>query len=694
MRRVFKKEFSQKVFKKGLKEFKMSEVAEFVKEPYNELLKESVRLGVGVERLDFHLLGFKSEYSTDAPPPENADKAGENAPKNGENSANKNAQTPKNAPNSANSAPQNAQSPENAPPKPEFKPNFKALSEKELTLFDDESVFLNENLKIRQSYKIQIYQTNTLKKIHKSPKIKLVENKDLSKLIADMDFTGVVYYQNIAMEILQDIYKKMIKDGFFVGIRIFDFKKELIEVITQLKNKTLKHPKIKLEVATGVHPISPESEKLIICYKDKIPQVEGIQKVSLVGIGEGELILRHIVPGTARRGRNLKLEFIEPHLPPENKIEFSCSENFEAKELCKLPERVHCVEYYAKKKGFVTQTPDGKFEIENELNLTSATFKETGAILGGLDKGITVNIKSASDLEDAVGSGVHIECETLVVNGNVGSNTILKAKSVKIYGNTNNSAKIYADDAYISTHKGYLKAEKADIDTLENGVIEAKAAKIKKGMGGKISVQRALLSSLGSNNSIDFSQLAIIEQCSGNNNKFTAQLFGENEALSKLKAIEARQRELPKLIEQLESAINSSKGGVEMLMKKINEFKKQNFPAPPNFIRMVNEYRGYVSELGKLNAQESELKIQKEELIRNLKTKEEELFEAKIINKGKTWEDMNVIKWRFGTSECTFMPKRGDEAPLIYAKYIFDSKKVGIEVGQEIDERDLEWLKG
>ena len=275
----------------------------------------------------------------------------------------------------------------------------------------------------------------------------------------------------------------------------------------------------------------------------------------------------------------------------------------------------------------------------------------------------------------------------------MGSNTILKARSVKIYGNTNTSAKIYADDAYVSTHKGFLKAEKADIDSLENGIIEAKAAKIKKGMGGKITSQRVFFGSLGSNNTVEFSQMAIIEQCSGSNNKFTAQLFGENDVLGKLKAIEARQRELPKLIEQLENAINSSKGGVEMLMKKIKQLQAQKLPVPSNFMQMINDYKGYVSELNKLNAQESELKIQKEELIRNLKTKEEELFEAKIINKAKSWEDMNVIKWKFGNGECTFMPKRGDSAPLIYAKYIFDSKKVGIEVGQEIDERDLEWVK-
>lgn len=650
--------------------------AEFLSDPYNELLQESVRLSVGVERLDFHLLGFKTEYSLDAPP--------------------KPPQTPEQKDGAKKQESPNAQakSEEEKPKEPEFKPNFKALSEKELVLFDDDKVFLDENLKIRQSYKIQIYQTSALQKTHKSPKIRLIENRDLSKLIAEIDFSGVSFYANIAMEVLQDIYKKMIKEGFFVGIRIFDFKKTLVEVLNRFKNKTLKHPKVLIEIATGTHPVSPESEKLIICYKDKASQDDdGIQKVSIIGINKGDLILRYIQPGTARKGRNLKLAFIEPHIPPENKIEFACSENLEAKEVCKLPERVHCVEYYAKKKGFVTRTPDGKFDIENELNLASATLKETGAILGGLDNNITVNIKSNSDLEDAVGSGVRIECENIIVNGNVGSNTILRAKSVKIYGNTNNSAKIYADNAYISKHKGYLKAKEVDIDTLENGNIDAQKVKIKKGLGGNVRAQKVLISSLGNNNTINFSEMALIEQCSGTNNKFTAQIIEEEETLKSLKAIEDRQRELPRLIEQFENAINSSKSGIDTLMKKIKNLQSQNMPVPANFMQMVREYKGYVSELARLNVQGNELKTQKEELIKRLRERDEELFDAKIINKGKSWQDMNVIKWKFSQAECSYMPRRGEEAVLFFAKRYFDNNEIQIQVANEFEEKDLEWLK-
>lgn len=614
---------------------------EFITDIHDELVEESMRLGgISLDRLDFDLLGFSTTYTID----------------DGK--------------------------------------TYNKLNEKELVLFDDDKLFLNEKLKIQQGYKIEIYQIKNKKPSYAMPKIKLIENKNLTSLIADMDFNGVSFYPNIAIQTLQSIYKKMIKEGFFIGIRIFDFKKQLLEVLNKLKSGTLKHPQVKIEIASGIHPISPESEKLIICYKDKIPQADdSIQKVSIVGVKEGDLILRHIQPGTSRKGRNLKLAFIEPHLPPENKIEFSCSEDFQKKEVCTIAERACYKEYYAKKRGFVTRSADNKFEIKNELNLTSATFKETGAILGGLDNNIVVNVKSNSDLEDAVGSGVHIECETILINGNVGSNTILQAKNIKIYGNTNNSAKIYADNAYISTHRGYLKAKIADIDSLENGSIDAQMVKIKKSLGGKIEAKDVFVASLGSNNTINFNQIALIEKCSGTNNKFTAQVVEDENLFDKLKAIEDKQREVPKLIEQLENAINSSKGGIDTLMKKIKNLQSQNLPVPMNFMQMVRDYKGYVSELGKLNAQKNELKIQKEELIKKLRLKDEELFEAKIINKDKVWKDMNVIKWKFSTAEYSYTLRRDEEVAMFFVKRYFDNNEIRIQVSNEYDKKDLEWLK-
>lgn len=612
----------------------------FIDDPYEELLNESKRLGVGVKGLDFTLLGFSTSYTV-----EDGDK-------------------------------------------------YKTLSEKELVLFNDENIFLNEKLKIRQSYKIKIAKVSP-KKDSISSRIKLLRNKDLTKLIAEIDFNGVAFYPNIAMEVLQEIYKKMIKEKFFLGVRVFNFKKELLDALNRFKNKTLRHNKARILLARGVHSISAETEKLTLNYKNKVHKMTNVlQKVSVIGISEGDLILRHTQPGISRKGRSLKLDFIEPHIPPENKIEFSCSENLEAKEVCHIKERACYVEYYAKKNGFVTLT-EGKYDIENELNLSSVTFKEFGAVLGGLDKNITVNVKSSSDLEDAVGSGVYIECETLVVNGMVGGNTTLKAKNLKVYGTTSSTSKMYAENAYVSTHRGFVEADFVDIDSLENGYIKAKnIAKVKKTLGGNIRASLVWINSLASNNTITFKQITVIEQCSGTNNKFIIQsvLEEDDNPISKLKELEQRQRQIPSLIENLEETISSSKSGVDKLMKKISQLQAQKLPIPANFLGMIKQYKDYNHQLSSLNKEESELKIQKEKLIKYLQELDQELFDSRLINKGETWADLNVIKFIFSHTELTYSTKRDEKIKLFYARRD-ENDKINIEQRNEFEDKDIEWLK-
>ena len=612
----------------------------FIDDPYEELLNESKRLGVGVKGLDFTLLGFSTSYTV-----EDGDK-------------------------------------------------YKTLSEKELVLFNDENIFLNEKLKIRQSYKIKIAKVSP-KKDSISSRIKLLRNKDLTKLIAEIDFNGVAFYPNIAMEVLQEIYKKMIKEKFFLGVRVFNFKKELLDALNRFKNKTLRHNKARILLARGVHSISAETEKLTLSYKNKVHKMTNVlQKVSVIGISEGDLILRHTQPGISRKGRSLKLDFIEPHIPPENKIEFSCSENLEAKEVCHIKERACYVEYYAKKNGFVTLT-EGKYDIENELNLSSVTFKEFGAVLGGLDKNITVNVKSSSDLEDAVGSGVYIECETLVVNGMVGGNTTLKAKNLKVYGTTSSTSKMYAENAYVSTHRGFVEADFVDIDSLENGYIKAKnIAKVKKTLGGNIRASLVWINSLASNNTITFKQITVIEQCSGTNNKFVIQsvLEEDDNPISKLKELEQRQKQIPSLIENLEETISSSKSGVDKLMKKIAQLQAQKLPIPANFLGMIKQYKDYNHQLSSLNKEESELKIQKEKLIKYLQELDQELFDSRLINKGETWNDLNVIKFIFSHTELSYSTKRDEKIKLFYARRD-ENDKINIEQRNKFEDKDIEWLK-
>ena len=208
----------------------------------------------------------------------------------------------------------------------------KSFSEKELVFFDDDENFLNETLKINQNYKFQIKDLDeNSKKLNDSVKIEL--NKDGTTLILKLSLQDLEYHNSLAMDILQTVYKKMIKEGFFLSIRIFDFKKKLIDFLHNFKEKKIHKKNVIIQICKGVKTISAEDEKLILSYQDKIRQKYGANKVGIIGVKKSELVFKHIKPGTSKRGRSLKLEFIEPRALKENKIEVSFSENYEEKQV-------------------------------------------------------------------------------------------------------------------------------------------------------------------------------------------------------------------------------------------------------------------------------------------------------------------------------------------------------------------------
>ena len=611
----------------------------WTKDPYEELLKESASLGVGVKALDYTLLSYTTNYSLD-------DR------------------------------------------------EFKELGEKDLFIFDDDNVFLDDKLNIWQNYKIKIKQINP-HEAHISQKVTLLNNKDYTKLLVDLDLNGLSFHSNIAMEILQEIYKKMIKNKLLLGLRMGKFKEDLLHTLKAFRAKTLHNNKARLLLAKGIPSISAHVESLTLSYKDKIHENKNVlQKVSIIGVNEGDLILKHTQPGQGKRGRNLRLEFIEPHIPPQQDIKFSVSENLEGRDICEIGAKSHITEYYARKKGFIS-LKEGHFDIENDLELSSVTFKEFGAVLGGTDNNITINVKSNSQLEDAVGSGVHIECETLTVNGIVGGNTVLRAKTVKVYGITSPTAKIYAQNAYISTHRGFVEAEYVDIDSVENGVVKAKhIAKLKKSLGANITASLIWINSLAANNNITFNQITVIETCSGANNKFTVipVLDETKDPMNDLEELELRERKLPELIEKLEETINSSQSAVEKIKKKIDQLKKQNMPIPNNFNQMLRQFVNYNHKLSALHKEESQLKLKKEKLIKYLQELDHELFDSRLINKGSKWSDMCSVNFMFSHSKLSYATKKDEEIKLFYARRD-QNNQVRIEQNTKFEDKDVEWLK-
>lgn len=605
--------------------------------PYEELLKFSANTGKELSKLDFTILGFSTTYTLEG--------------------------------------------------------ESKQISEKELSIFDDDELFLNEKLELHQSYKIKITELNEASS-KLSSSISLQTNKDISSLILCLDLSELSFNTSLAMEILQDVYKKMIKDGFFLSIRIFDFKNKLINILSKFKDNKLRQKKVKILIAKGVKTVSAEQEKLIFAYQDKARKAHGVNKVSIIGIKEGELAFKHIKPGKSRKGRNLKLSFIEAREPKENKIDFSCSENFELKQKTNPLEQSQIDEYIAKKSGFISETA-GKFDIETELNLSSVNFKDTGIIYAGLDTGVSLNIKNASQIDEAVGSGVYIECENVHITGNIAGNTSIKAKNLKIYGQTHSKSSIEAENAYISLHKGHLQSNIADIDVLENAYVKADTAKIKKTLGSTVEANKALIMSISSNNNIIFTQTVVIEHCEGTNNKFLVNIQQKDKDYEKrLLEIKTRIEKIPNIIHSLQSDMSSSKVAVEKIIKQIDYLKSQGQKIPMNFLQIVRDYQSSSKEVQALVKEEADLKLEAKDLIAELAKLQESLFEAKLINKDGKWTDMNEIKFKFiyPNSTILYSTRANDNIKLLMLeKDLDDNAKPKIVHKNEFDEKDTKW---
>lgn len=605
--------------------------------PYEELLKFSANTGKELSKLDFTILGFSTTYTLEG--------------------------------------------------------ESKQVSEKELSIFDDDELFLNEKLELHQSYKIKITELNEASS-KLSSSISLQTNKDISSLILCLDLSELNFNTSLAMEILQDVYKKMIKEGFFLSIRIFDFKNKLINILSKFKDNKLKQKKVKILIAKGVKTVSAEQEKLIFVYQDKARKVHGVNKVSIIGIKEGELAFKHIKPGKSRKGRNLKLSFIEAREPKENKIDFSCSENFELKQKTNPLEQSQIDEYIAKKSGFISETA-GKFDIETELNLSSVNFKDTGIIYAGLDTGVSLNIKNASQIDEAVGSGVYIECENVHITGNIAGNTNIKAKNLKIYGQTHSKSSIEAENAYISLHKGHLQSNIADIDVLENAYVKADTAKIKKTLGSTVEANKALIMSISSNNNIIFTQTVVIERCEGTNNKFLVSIQQKDKDYEKrLLEIKTRIEKIPNIIHSLQSDMSSSKVAVEKIIKQIDYLKSQGQKIPMNFLQIVRDYQSSSKEVQALVKEEADLKLEAKDIIAELAKLQESLFEAKLINKDGKWTDMNEIKFKFiyPNSTILYSTRANDNIKLLMLeKDLDDNAKPKIVHKNEFDEKDTKW---
>ncbi|MBM0637086.1 FapA family protein [Campylobacter sp. VicNov18] len=562
------------------------------------------------------------------------------------------------------------------------------IPETKLTLFENDEIFLKQDLQIKQEYKIAIFHTTHPSQT--SQAIKLIANQNLTKIIAQIDFKDLKFHEKLALELLQNIYKKMLKLGFLIGIRIFDFKKNLLSFCKEHKNTPL-NKTVQITIAKGIDPIKTQDEALILVYKDKTKNYTIDEKRSgIIVVDENEVVLKHTQFKQGKEGKNLNLHTLKVLAPNENKVQFSCSKAF------KEVQKDDHTEYIALKKGYVVQ--DGnKFDIANDLEFNGVDFKNIGIIKAGWDKNVKINIKLSSEMKDAVNSGVGIECEELNILGNVSSNTQLSAKTMKIEGTTHSKAKIQAKQAYIKTHRGFAQAESIDIDLLEGGTIKAKEVKIKKSLGGNIQADKIYIQNLQSNNSCVFFENTTIENFQGDNNKFHAKIKSTDKNYDEeLMILEKQISKLNHQISKIKQYILSSKNGIHDIEKKLEELTKQGQSIPVQYKKALKNFSLQNLQLNKLQNKEKELLERKKNLQLELNQLQKLLFNASFINKSGKWTDMNEIKFSLlePKKDIFYSSFTNENAKFIGITKIIQNNQTRIQINKKLDyeQKDIQWL--
>ncbi|ELT5466497.1 DUF342 domain-containing protein [Campylobacter coli] len=610
-------------------------IISYTENPSRELLSVASRTNIALNELDFHLLAFSTQYCL-----ENTE--------------------------------------------------WIKIAEKDLTLFEKDEVFLKEDLQIKQEYKIEIFHQTRQDKTANA--IKLIANKNLTKIVAQINFNELKYHEKLTFELLQIIYKKMLKLKFLIGIRIFDFKKELIRICNEHKKNTL-NKTLQINVVKGVEPIQSQDEALVLLYKEKAKDYTIDEKRSgIIAVDENEVVLRYNKFKQGKEGKDLNLHTLKVIDANQNKIKFNCSSL-----AFKTVEYEDYTEYLALKKGYVVEDQD-KFDIANLLEFNNKVdFKNIGIIRAGLDKNVKINIKFISDMQDAVNSGVGIECEELNITGSVGSNTNLKATRMRVEGTTHTKSKIYAKEAYIKTHRGFAQADKLNIDLLEGGNIKAKEVRIKKSLGGVIEADRIYIEQLESNNSCVFYNNVVIERFEGENNKFHTKIKKmDKDYDQELLKIKNEISSLHHKISKLKQYILSNKNNVLDIEKKVLELKNQGQNIPSQYEKFLKNFSIQNANLNKLQNQEKELLEYRKKIHDELLALEEDLFKAKFINKSGKWSDMNEIRFSLlePKEDIFYSSSTKESAKFIALKKIIQNNQEYIEIDKKLDyeEKDIEWL--
>ncbi|EAJ9404170.1 DUF342 domain-containing protein [Campylobacter jejuni] len=545
----------------------------------------------------------------------------------------------------------------------------KTYERQDFDLFYADDFFVNNYDTMVQKFLIEIYP----KTQKESFTIELKYNPHLTYLKARIRFMKINQQSNLKFNILQNIYKAMIKQKFL----ILRLDKELFKKIDDFILSIQKDPSIQeleLDIAKAVDKVEHKIDEII--YHRNIDETSFNENTNYDErnycnpVQKDELLFEYIHRILGKEGRNLRGEKL--HLNP---VTFLNNPFIIKDESIYTKESEGKIKYFSTNYGFLNKDHLG-YSVANTLKLSQIGLKTTGSIKTNTDEDINLEITNFDISDDAIKSGiVNVQASNIKINGSIGA-TKLYGKNISIKGLTHAKSEIFANDIFITTHKGKLQADTVYIKNLENGIVIAKNVFVENCMGGKIEAENIYICNLLTDNTLYPKKNLIIT----NNIKFK-----NNIVVSPLVSIENNSdtecenlKNLSlKIKSKLDDTISKMQNYYDYLIKNQIKIIKLQKTKNPSAIEMKfsNLYHDIIKKYNHLSISYKKLIKLKYHIDAKLNFLDEMVYNVKIYIKSENIGEDNFLK---------FYPKTNTDLELKHHINLKDYEKVlYLEKGQQ-----------
>ncbi|MCW1360304.1 FapA family protein [Campylobacter jejuni] len=373
------------------------------------------------------------------------------------------------------------------------------------------------------------------------------------------------------------------------------------------------------------------------------------------------MLFEYIKPIEGKIGRNLKGKILKPKPLQNNGNTLKIDKNIITKDTREK------ISYYASSYGYLKKI-GSNYSIIDELILYNVSLKNTGSIKSNTLEEISVEITNNNYLDESIKAGVKVEAYNVKIAGNVDIASV-KSEFLSIGGKTHSKSKLYAKNAYINTHKGYLEADIAFIDNLENGTVIANTVIINTCMGATIKADKIYVKNALSYNCIHPKKFLLVDNINGDMNEFSVSPNHVVTANNEFYEDMVLAKELHNKISHINAQMKESYDFIFKNQNKVHYFKNINSNNPTH-LKLIQNYENSLVRYKKLFENYQELVC----FAYVLDTKLDEIygvaFNAKIMIYNNEGND-NLIKFKVihpRSIELRYILKKNDPFKLFHLK--------------------------